>query len=170
MLLEELPNDLLVEIVDWVGTDTFMRDYGIVIGRGTKSLHHLALCSRKLNTVATPVLYRTYTQTGEKALQEFLLRVLRNPDLGKHVKNFVASEISEDEQLDMSSWAEDDFQCCLVLINRISSTEKDSVLSSEKWMNDVRLGDWDALSGLLISLLPNVEEIDMIAYGSSECK
>jgi hypothetical protein len=63
------------------------------------------------------VLYRTYTQTGEKALQEFLLRVLRNPDLGKRVKNFVASEISEDEQLDMSSWTEDDFQCCLVLIN-----------------------------------------------------
>jgi hypothetical protein len=93
MLLEELPTDLLVEIVDWVGTDTYMPQYGFVIGRGTRYLYQLALCSRKLNTLTTAVLYKTYTQTGDKALPKFLLRVLRNPGLRKHVRSFVSLSV-----------------------------------------------------------------------------
>ena len=36
MLLEELPNDLFAEIVDLIGTVTYMRDYGFAIGQEQK--------------------------------------------------------------------------------------------------------------------------------------
>jgi hypothetical protein len=162
--LENLSSNILFEIIEWVGTDSYYPHYGFVTAQGTKFLYQLALCSRRLNMATIPVLYSTFTQTGTAALPAFTKRVLGNPKLGAHVKKFVGSSISYDETLDMSSYSEEDFKRCLDAIQAVGGTE--AVLG--EWMEKVREGSWDAVAGVLVSLLPNIEVFEMASFSGEE--
>lgn len=75
--LETLSSELLLEIIEYVGANSYFSQIGFVTGRGTKFLYQLSRCSHRLSTATNPVLYRTVTQTGHAALPAFTKRVLK---------------------------------------------------------------------------------------------
>jgi hypothetical protein len=66
-----------------------------------KLLVPLVLCSRRLNRIANPVLYTAFVQTGEQALPAFLSLLTEKPEMGAHVKRFVALETGEPAHINM---------------------------------------------------------------------
>jgi hypothetical protein len=89
MSLNKLSDGLLLEIAGWAGTDAYYPSLTktITAVRGTRFLGPLAVCSRRLNTIVSPLLYRTFTQTNTKALPAFLRLVLESPRLAKRSRN-----------------------------------------------------------------------------------
>jgi hypothetical protein len=103
MPLENLSDGLLLEIAQWVGAGAYHSSIiNIIAVRRTQFLGSLAQCSRRLNTIASPLLYKTFTQTKKEALPAFLRPVLEKPKIGEGVRKFVATEIREDAGLEMS--------------------------------------------------------------------
>ena len=106
MSLSALPDDILLEITKWVATDDYIPTYETVdypyipfsARRRTKFLGSLALCSRRLNRMASPILYKTFVQTRERALPAFLRLLSSRPERGAYVTKFVVSAYNAAEE------------------------------------------------------------------------
>jgi hypothetical protein len=164
MSLDKLSDDLLMEIAEWVGTDGYPPPLANTIAvRVTRFLGPLALCSRRLNAIVSPLLYRTFTQTNKEALPAFLHLVLEKPQIGELVKKLVGTEISSysedghNNRLDMSRFSVLDFDRCGIAMDSFD----DLKIDKPKWMADVKQGNWYAIVALLLLCLPNLEEIEM---------
>jgi hypothetical protein len=166
MSLDKLSDDILLCLAEWVGTHAYVPHYDIIAVRGTRFLGPLALCSRRLNRIVTPLLYRTFTQTGMKALPTFLHLLLNKPKIGAEVRKFVGSEVHEEDPLDMSMFSPEDFE---QLRNTIDSFG-DLPVDKSEWMTDVEEGLWEAIMCLLLFFLPSLEEIDMVSYAGRDAK
>lgn len=153
MLLSALPDELLIQITEQ------MED--------TKILARLCLCSRRFSKVARPALYSSFRQTGPTALPFFLRTILskENGHLALLIKKYVGSTRNS-SKLNMS---------ILTAENRARIEETlETVCDSQRpksiwaiWLYGRQ--NWDAVTALTLSLLPNLESIDMLAYGSENC-
>ena len=168
MSLDKLSDELLLEIAEWVGTNAYHPHLASTITvRGTQFLGPLALCSRRLNTIISPLLYKTFTQTNKKALPAFLRLVLEKPQIGKEVKRFVGTELplyqideEYDNKLDMSQFSPQDYNRCRIAIGSFRGHESDQV----NWLHFLREGSWCAAVALLMLCLPNLEEIELAQF------
>jgi hypothetical protein len=152
---------LLLEIAEWVGTDAYHPSLvNIITVRGTRFLGPPALCSRRLNTIVSPLLYRMFIQTNTKALPAFLRLALERPQIGEEVKKLMATELPEDTKLDMSGWSPQDFERCRTAIDSFD----DLLILKSGWVANVEQGIWDAIVALLLLFLPKLEEIEMAFY------
>jgi hypothetical protein len=168
MSLDKLSDDLLLEIAEWVGTHAYHPFLGNIIAvRGTRFLGPLALCSRRLNTIVSPLLYRTFAQTNKKALPALLRLVLEKPQIGEEVKKFVGTEMStylmdreRDNRLDMSRFSPLDYDRCRIAMGSFSGLQFDQA----NWLYSLQQGNWCAVVALLLLCLPNLEEIEMAHF------
>lgn len=80
------------------------------------------------------------------------------------MKKFVGSSIYYNDSMNMSSWDEDDFEKFLAFIKDICGGGLMASAMAAKWLDHVMEGRWDAVAAVLLSLLPNLEEIDMVAF------
>jgi hypothetical protein len=153
MSLSTLPDELLIQIT------AQMED--------TKILARLCLCSRRFSKVARPALYSCFRQTGPTALPFFLRTILskENGHLALLVKKYVGSTRNS-SRLNMSVLTDENRAC----IEEILETICDNRCPESMWR--VWLygrQNWDAVTAFTLSLLPNLESIDMLAYGSENC-
>jgi hypothetical protein len=61
-----------------------------------KTLARLSLCSKELHALVEPILYSTFTQTGDEALPCFLRTILAKPSLALHLKHLTIEAISDE--------------------------------------------------------------------------
>jgi hypothetical protein len=160
MSLYKLSDDILLEIAEWVNTNGYIPDYSSVTERGTKFLASLVLCSRRLNSIATPVLYRTFVQTKYGALPAFLRTILEKPQLGALVKDIVVSEIDEEESMEMGGLSRQEIERLGLGADVLGNFEREK----SNWIDDIEAGKWQAVAALLILLLPGLEEIVIASY------
>ena len=150
--LYSLSDDVLLIIIEYVGAD----GKGI---HGTKHLNQLAQTSRRFNVFATPFLNRTFVQTGLAALPAFLKRLIAEPDLERRVRRFVGSSwpTQRDKRLDMSEFSGAELAICEQAIRNLSFSKE----FSDFWSRELRAGDYQVVAGIVLSLLPNVEDFEM---------
>ncbi|KAG4436234.1 hypothetical protein IFR05_008290 [Cadophora sp. M221] len=148
MSLDDLSDELLLEIVNFVK-----------IGGCNKDLSHLSSCSRHLNRVTTPLLYRDIIQTAEQTLPSLLFTILKRPDLAEYVLRYESSEF-EDGELDISGFSEERLEMCHASI-RASKISKEN---ESEWFSRVQQGEWQALTTLLLLNLPRLKELDLASY------
>jgi hypothetical protein len=99
--------------------------------------------------------------------------MLKFPELGNHVRSLVASSRPYDMVLDMSIFTSEDLAICEAVMNWVGANLFDVPREScpldaevEIWMQDFRKGNWDAILSLLLTLLPNLTEIEMQRYSN----
>jgi hypothetical protein len=159
MLLNTLPDDLLIDIANYVGLDSHFDADTRSLFPDSISLCKLALCSRRLNIFTTPILYRTIMGTNRRrhAVPMLLKRILASPELGKQVKRYIGSNLGGIRLIDMSSYTEEDYVRAQLAIARFGNTRK-------QWMRKVIAGHGDVVTALLFTLLPNLEQLVMFSY------
>jgi hypothetical protein len=172
MSLSALPDDILLEITKWVATDDYIPRYETVdypyipfsARRRTKFLGSLALCSRRLNRMASPILYKTFVQTRERALPAFLRLLSSRLERGAYVTKFVVSAYNAAEERfyrrDMLDFPRLDLITLGVEIELLDYFQ----LKRPGWITDLADGDWNAVVALLLLLLPALKEVDIVPY------
>ena len=154
-LFDQLSDELILEIVKQAE-----RDYG------NTSLAPFALCSRRLNNIASPLLYRSFTQrsTNRAALTALLRTVMQKPILGAEVKKLAVTDIDQLlDNIEMSPFSPVNFQHCQITIRSLE-------ISIDKfgWMAALKRGSCDAMVALLLFFLPSLEEFNILSSGGSE--
>jgi hypothetical protein len=165
MSFNALPDEILLEIFGWVRSDhnNDYNDYNVYLYKSeTMVLCQLALCSRRLTSLSTPILYETFVCDEPRVTKQFLHRLLRMPALANHVKKFFVLE-SFDRNMQQESILEglDLYRTAIEEVG-LDKTE------SEAWFKDVTAGDWDASAALLLTICPNLDEIYLSEW--CECK
>lgn len=164
MSLDQLSDELILEIAKQLERIYYGRHYG------NRSLKSLVLCSRRLNNIVSPLLYRTFTQVWNKlaALPNLLRLVMEKPRVGSEVKKLVLRENNDDgdDPLDMPGYSPADFERCQTAMNSFDSL----LIDKSEWMAAMGRGNWDAVVSLLLFFLPSLEEIDIESGGRSSCK
>jgi hypothetical protein len=163
MSLDQLSDELVLEIAEQIESND---NY-----RGNRSLRPLVLCSRRLNSIVSPLLYRTFTQAWHKlaALPNLLHLVMEKPSIRLEIKKLVLKEIDDDnvrgEALDMSGYSPQDFERCRTTMDSFG----DLPFDKSEWLAGVEAGHWDAVISFLLFFLPLLEEIDIESGGLSNC-
>ena len=181
MAFERLTNELLIEIVKYATLDG-----------SVSTLRNLASVNQILNCIATPILYSKFDEVSCTSVPKLLRAILENPELATYVRSYTGHGIwnrslkeklelvamlrqggkmleagrlsQEEEALDVSEWDDDDFAACRETLRMIElDIELDSEMV-EDWMSRIGEGKWHAMTGLLLLLLPNLEDIEMIDY------
>ena len=93
MSLESLPNEVLLQIAQWLALQI---EWPYCNAR---SLSRLARCSKRLGSIATPLIYSTFVSTGSEALPRLLGRVLSRPKVGRRIKEY-NMDLSSAEDID----------------------------------------------------------------------
>jgi hypothetical protein len=161
-VMQDKSDDLLLEITGWAGTVAYHPSPTDTIAavRGTQFLGPLAIYSRRLNTIVSPLLYRTFTQTNTNALPAFLRLVLEKSQIGEEVKKFMAAELPKDVKFGMSGWSPHHFGRCRTTIDSFD----DLLILKSEWMADVEQRVWDTIVALLLLFFPKLEEIEIAFY------
>lgn len=163
MSFESLTNELLIEIVKFACLDGSI-----------STLRSLAGVNQNLNCIAIPMLYDRFNEVSRTSASKLLRAVLANPELATYVRSYTGCGISNGllsqggEVLDVSEWDGDDFAACREALDEIEVEIEIDPERVAKWMSRIREGKWHSLTGLLLLLLPNLEDIEMIDYRSDE--
>lgn len=136
MSISDLSNELLFRIFELVPA--------------RPSRRHVVLVSRRFCAIATPLLYERFTESSPRSLELLLRTLLHNALLAKSIKRFICVPFYNESP--MKSWTDGDFVLAQELVRDISL---DDMVT--EWMTSVRTGTTDALVGLVISMLANVE-------------
>ncbi|CAG8948964.1 hypothetical protein HYFRA_00002092 [Hymenoscyphus fraxineus] len=129
-----------------------------------KDLASLAICSRRLYNATKPWLYSSCILRKPTSIHYYLRTILAHGDLGDRAKRLVYSteeSYSNPENLEDADWQ----RLQLVMVKGLPySANFDHRLHWKR----LRKGVDDAFLSMLLCVLPNLEEIDMLHYGSSE--
>ncbi|EPE31705.1 hypothetical protein GLAREA_12461 [Glarea lozoyensis ATCC 20868] len=165
--IERLPDELLLRVFDliYIESTTSKKDSDRY-RCGSRTLLSLALCSRRLYAVTLPAVYRYMHELpkSQDNLVKFLRQILAVPALGHQVKLFHGvARFTERRQsqsairLHTSSLPPDDWI-------RVESAATEAVFanSSYPWvLNSIENGYWPDVAALVLSRLPNLEELEL---------
>jgi hypothetical protein len=181
LTFEQLPDEMLLHIIKAFEIDaqdiSHLRD-SIAL---RTALSKLALCSRKLNALATPALYGTLIQTRTTALPGFMKAMLEKPERQKYVKKIITSNLPEgltntkcltnysyDEQRpDPPGFRPDKSKMENIIAARGLAVD-DRVLD---WGDEIMDGSWEALLAVLLCIMCELEELtllNLVQFGSEE--
>ena len=162
MALNALPGEVLLVIATYVRSNSHhdLDDHTLLpILPDTTSLCKLALCSRRLNSIVTPIIYRIIISTRQRrhAVPMLLKRMIRHPNIATQVEKYIGSNIRGIRLFDMSSYTEEDYIGAQLAIAKLGNPRK-------RWLRKVMAGHGDAVTALLFALLPNLEQMVMLSY------
>ena len=162
MALNALPGEVLLVIATYVGSNSHhdLDDRTLLpLLPDTTSLCKLALCSRRLNSIVTPIIYRTIISNRQRrhAVPMLLKRTIGNPSIAKQVQRYIGSNIRGIRLFDMSSYTEEDYIRVQLAIAKFGNARK-------RFLRNVMAGHGDAVTALLFALLPNLKEVVMFSY------
>ncbi|MCJ1246479.1 hypothetical protein MMC30_003687 [Trapelia coarctata] len=169
--LEDLANEILIQIIQFIDTEVHHHD-SLGHARGSAAVLNLALCSSHFHRLAEPVLY-THVDIRDDALYNtlpdlvfFLCRILDRPDLARRVRFLYGAASGSpvaDESMDMSGLRETD----RTLIRTAVRAASDSERTAQQWMEAIEWGTWDAIMALLLSVVPNIEELQLERWSNT---
>jgi len=154
MSLTKLSNELLLEIANY---------------SGSRAAGQLVSCSKRLNSIATPIFYRHVDIRSGHCFRRLMQLIVEKPELGVYVKSVIGDLMSGEglfHIFDMSSYTKEDYHRCKSSILAVPGLI--STAGAKKWIQDLRLGRGDALFAIFLLHTPCLEEIDLESYGVNE--
>jgi hypothetical protein len=123
-------------------------------------LLHLAMCSRRLHTIAEPLIYRDFWQKGcyDTDIVPFMCRIVARPDLARQVRSFrgYVTDSLDLGEVDLPDIRAEDLKQICAAVQGLSGSEPDAAA----WVKEIENREWDAIVTLILSLLPNLQELD----------
>jgi len=159
MSLLALSTELLLSIATWVAVPSLSIFHNSP-SPTTASLASLALVSRHLNQITTPLLYHTFVQVGYSALPLLLRALVEKPELCLLVKKLVISEIEDMVRMDMLDFSQTDLEKLGLEGEDLRYFEREN----PEWRKQIEEGQWQAVIALLFLILPSLEEIDVESH------
>ncbi|KAF7955603.1 hypothetical protein EAE96_004529 [Botrytis aclada] len=140
-----------------------------------KTLSALSLCSRQFHQYITPYLYSHFLHLGDTctSLPHFLHTILHNPHYALYTKTFTCNALlGYKTDIPISNFSPSDL---VLLKSRLHSiyTLGDGSRSpffgshiASQWYNFILQGNWDAIVGFILCLLPNLQSLNIINHAS----
>jgi hypothetical protein len=151
--LLSLSNELLINIIEFAS-----------ITAGSSWLLDLCTCSRRLHNITEPILYTRIEEGGifGKSLPKLLCRIVERPDLGRRVKIWGGDPMDSAEEeesvhrwVDTSTVEETDWERIQGIVDQIELNGS----HTQSWFETMQGGSWDAMTALVLYLLPNLREL-----------
>jgi len=155
-----LSSELIHSIAEWVSIPYINPPTILSLHGCVKPLASLALISRHLNQITTPLLYRTFVQTQGSAIPTMLRLLVNMPEIGSLVKRLVISELDESIGMDMLGFSRKE----LGRLGLDEETLEHFEIERPDWIEHVEAGEWQAVVALLLVVLPSLQEIDFVSY------
>ncbi|KAE9364555.1 hypothetical protein N431DRAFT_388744 [Stipitochalara longipes BDJ] len=148
MTLHALPDELLIFVLRQL--------------ESRNDLSNLALCSRRFHNLALPVLYSSFKDDGALLRTlPFLSTIVRRPDLVRYVKNVAID--GRDFALFPPGPFDEDWDPIEAALKRIF--EDESLDLRVRWRGAFyEWENWDAVTALVICLLPNMATLNLPFY------
>ncbi|CAM6089446.1 unnamed protein product [Calypogeia fissa] len=156
--INDLSDEVLLEIIQRIGDEE---------GSPWSSRHlfNLAVCSRRFYKLLEPELYSKFSQSnnepnGQRHFLLFLKRILARPDLAQSLKRLCAAACSNEAEWLLpveSELGDEDWIRIRKVVNEVSRTEDEA----ERWITALEVGQWAAVMALLLSVTPNLEELEI---------
>jgi len=158
-----LSNELLNRIIGFVAqdaADTKDSSHYIYWPR----LHQIPLVSHRFLAIATPIIRQTFIESKGDSMELFIRALLRKepPVLGTSIKRFTSMRCYNELDNPMQTWTGADFGLAETVLRDVSSDEM-----ATSWMDALRDGNVNALAGLALFLLPNLEELTFNEYSNN---
>ncbi|CAM6088997.1 unnamed protein product [Calypogeia fissa] len=159
--IDDVSDEIVVQIIQRVGAGCRGDD-----GEWrSRDLFNLAVCSRRFYQLVEPELYSEFVQNTSEIKYErhfllFLKRILARPDLAQCLKRLWTTACSNKAESLLaveSELAEGDWKRIRKVVNEASRTEDEAA----RWIRALELGQWAAIMALLLSVTPNLEELEI---------
>ncbi|KAH6664442.1 hypothetical protein B0J14DRAFT_245923 [Halenospora varia] len=155
---EKLPNEVLINIFELFPTPR-LACYGL---GGTHDLGILDLisiikCSKRFQQCAEPILYREIIYPSPRMLMKLLDTLLGHTALFNHIRGLYFQYISTDTvRHPVAPWVEFQDQ-----IRHLISLQNPARSLIGPWCKDISLGQMDASAAFLISILPDLQVLQI---------
>jgi len=127
-------------------------------------------CCRYLHQVAMPILYSSFTERGVLSMPLFLRTILYRPDLARYVKTFsIYLTIARDHN--PSGCPDSDLLRSLkpMIDDQLEDICPGDALFKRSWSRSlINHRNWDAISALVICLLPNLSTLTLPHYADQD--
>ncbi|RDL37407.1 uncharacterized protein BP5553_04840 [Venustampulla echinocandica] len=165
--LTSLSDEILIAIAEYVGCDTGgveprYQTKGIA-PQGPKNVYNLSLCSRRLRHITLPLVYSHIRSDNvcydgiTEPLVSFLCKILAAPEIAGWVQVFHGAVMEEaDGLLNLSQVTDEDW----ARIRSAVDAASESGSQGQGWLRGIESGLWDAIVTLVLSRLPNLEELE----------
>ncbi|KAF5877179.1 uncharacterized protein Bfra_001542 [Botrytis fragariae] len=140
-----------------------------------QTLSALSLCSRQFHHYITPYLYSHFLHLGDTctSLPHFLHTILHNPHYALYTKIFTCNALlGYKTDISISNFSPSDLvllKSCLKSIYTLEDGSRSPFFGSHiasQWYNFILQGNWDAIVGLILCLLPNLQSLNIINHAS----
>lgn len=123
----------------------------------------LSRVSRHFHEITEAHLYATFEQdeVSGAAIPLFLRTLLAKPQLCRHVKRWIGNTCNY-LAIEMESLGEENHEVLHFLIYYLLEGQS---VDHKKWFHAAKDGSWDALAAIVLSILPNLEEVVFLDYG-----
>lgn len=164
--LLHLSNELLINIIRHIPFDIELtqgqRPYG------HRPLFVFSLTSKRLYQLSEPILYHRFVEEflgNPNALQLFLKRIILRPDLANIVRIYCGNARDShhhDNHLNIEClkgepiWSK--------ITQRVAEISDDADEAKE-WIRSIEDGNWEAITALTLSLVPNIHELRFQGWG-----
>lgn len=157
--INDLPDELIVYIARFITLDINADSNDMPkLCANHQSLLKLALCSHRFHKLVEPILYERFHggAFGFDRLEQFLLRLLERPDLGRRVRFFYWEDILG-YSFPVTCFGEDGWKSAR---NRIMELYEDPI-ARNAWAESVEEDGLEAIVSLLFVVTPNLEELSL---------
>ncbi|TGO57969.1 hypothetical protein BCON_0060g00430 [Botryotinia convoluta] len=140
-----------------------------------QTLSALSLCSRQLHHYITPYMYSHFLHLGDTctSLPHFLHTILHNPHYALYTKTFTCNALlGYKTDISISNFSPSDLVLLKYRLQSIYTLEDGSRSPffgshiASQWYNFILQGNWDAIVGLILCLLPNLQSLNIINHAS----
>ncbi|KAL0256869.1 hypothetical protein SLS55_007678 [Diplodia seriata] len=173
--LNDLPEELIEQIAHYLNNIPPTKLFELYTANPEpRFLHPFSSVSRKFHRIATPLLYSFYIDTGPRrpaALHQFVLTILRNPDLAACVRTVVFQNLGAYEGCSSPyplrvRWAKGAKAEIIARARQIDFGDDGQISSRRDWLDRLECEGRDAITFLLLTQTPNLETLDLETAGA----
>jgi hypothetical protein len=169
--LNDLSNELLIDIIRHISTDVQFTPGRRERPWGQRPLFLFLFTSKRLYQLTEPVLYHRFVEEfmgNPRALQLFLKRIILRPDLSKLVRVYhgcASDSQHHDNRMDVVCLKEEPIW---TPINERVAQISENADEAKEWMQSIERGNWEAITALTLSLIPNLQELEFQGWSYTE--
>ncbi|TGO45663.1 hypothetical protein BOTNAR_0648g00030 [Botryotinia narcissicola] len=140
-----------------------------------QTLSALSLCSRQFHHYVTPYLYSHFLHLGDTctSLPNFLHTILHNSHYALYTRTFTCNALlGYKTDISISKFSPSDLVLLKYRLKSIYTLEDGSRSPffgshiASQWYNFILQGNWDAIVGFILCLLPNLQSLNIINHAS----
>ncbi|CAG8955029.1 hypothetical protein HYFRA_00007043 [Hymenoscyphus fraxineus] len=157
-----LADEIILVIVEWIDLD--IKDWRKkknppchITERAAQAILNLSQCSRHINSLVQPFLYRRFVDNDGTRLVNLMVRILAVPSRAHYVKYFCYH--CDQYGRPVPAITPNDLEHLEKVVSKAASSPEDA----SEWTRSIQAGRWDAHAGLVLSQLLNLEKLEISA-------